>query len=86
MSLLAAGPILVTGTAGFIGFHLARRLLAEGFEVVSLDSINSYYDPRLKHARLDYMVQKATEMGVARLPVAASGTCPAWRERVSNPN
>ncbi len=53
MSLPAAGPILVTGTAGFIGFHLAQRLLAEGFEVVSLDSINSYYDPRLKHARLD---------------------------------
>ena len=53
MSLLSAGPILVTGTAGFIGFHLAQRLLAEGFEVAGLDSINSYYDPRLKHARLD---------------------------------
>ena len=58
MSLLAAGPILVTGTAGFIGFHLAQRLLAEGFEVVSLDSINSYYDPRLKHARLDRLTGK----------------------------
>ena len=53
MSLLSAGPILVTGTAGFIGFHLAQRLLSEGFEVAGLDSINSYYDPRLKHARLD---------------------------------
>ena len=58
MSLLAAGPILITGTAGFIGFHLAQRLLAEGLEVVSLDSINSYYDPRLKHARLDRLSGK----------------------------
>ena len=58
MSLLAAGPILVTGTAGFIGFHLAQRLLAEGFEVVGLDSINSYYDPRLKQARLDRLTGK----------------------------
>ncbi|PWB78992.1 MAG: NAD-dependent epimerase [Candidatus Methylomirabilota bacterium] len=44
--------ILVTGTAGFIGFHLARRLLARGDEVVGLDNINDYYDIRLKYARL----------------------------------
>jgi UDP-glucuronate 4-epimerase len=58
MSLLDAGPILVTGTAGFIGFHLAQRLLAEGFRVVGVDSVNSYYDPRLKHARLDRLTDK----------------------------
>lgn len=45
-------PILVTGSAGFIGFHTARRLLERGDEVVGLDNLNAYYDPRLKEARL----------------------------------
>ncbi|NDC76674.1 MAG: NAD-dependent epimerase [Chitinophagia bacterium] len=44
--------ILITGTAGFIGFHLASALLEEGHEIVGLDSINDYYDVRLKMARL----------------------------------
>ena len=44
--------ILVTGAAGFIGFHVARRLLSDGQEVVGLDSVNHYYDVRLKEARL----------------------------------
>ena len=47
--------ILVTGAAGFIGFHVARRLLAEGRNVVGLDNLNSYYDPALKQARLDIL-------------------------------
>jgi len=46
------GGILVTGTAGFIGFHLAHRLVAMGYEVTGLDSINDYYDVDLKYARL----------------------------------
>jgi UDP-glucuronate 4-epimerase len=45
-------PILVTGAAGFIGFHLARRLLADGWTVHGVDDLNGYYDPRLKQARL----------------------------------
>lgn len=44
--------ILVTGTAGFIGFHLAKRLLDRGDEVIGLDNINEYYDVNLKYARL----------------------------------
>ncbi len=44
--------ILVTGAAGFIGFHVARRLLAGGRAVVGIDDLNAYYDVRLKQARL----------------------------------
>jgi UDP-glucuronate 4-epimerase len=47
--------ILVTGAAGFIGFHVARRLLDEGRDVVGLDSLNTYYDPALKQARLNIL-------------------------------
>ena len=44
--------ILVTGTAGFIGFHLAKRLLKAGYEVIGLDNINDYYEQNLKYGRL----------------------------------
>lgn len=44
--------ILVTGAAGFIGFHLSKALLAKGFELVGIDNINTYYDPNLKYGRL----------------------------------
>jgi UDP-glucuronate 4-epimerase len=47
--------ILVTGAAGFIGFHVAQRLLQSGRQVVGLDNLNTYYDPRLKAARLDIL-------------------------------
>lgn len=50
--------ILVTGTAGFIGFHLARRLLAEGHAVVGYDGITEYYDPALKRARLAMLAKE----------------------------
>ena len=45
-------PILVTGCAGFIGYHVARRLLQEGRRVVGLDNVNSYYSPTIKRDRL----------------------------------
>src|SRR6266403_2184739 len=47
--------VLVTGAAGFIGFHVARQLLANGREVVGADSVNAYYDPKLKDARIELL-------------------------------
>ncbi len=45
-------PVLVTGAAGFIGYHVSMRLLSAGHDVIGLDNMNSYYDPALKEARL----------------------------------
>ena len=47
--------ILITGCAGFIGFHLAHRLLLEGYTVVGLDNLNNYYDMDLKKSRLSLL-------------------------------
>jgi len=61
--------ILVTGAAGFIGFHLSRRLLAEGNAVVGLDNLNSYYDVTLKQARLEILQGVGTDL--KSVPVSA---------------
>ena len=45
--------ILITGTAGFIGFHAAKRFLSLGYAVIGLDSLNDYYEVSLKNARLN---------------------------------
>lgn len=55
--------ILVTGNAGFIGFHVAKRLLERGDSVVGFDVVNNYYDPSLKEARLRILEKSAAETG-----------------------
>src|SRR5690348_12758126 len=57
--MMTDGPILVTGAAGFIGFHVARRLLQDGRGVVGLDNLNAYYDQSLKKARLAELEKSA---------------------------
>jgi UDP-glucuronate 4-epimerase len=54
------GKFLVTGCAGFIGYHLAKRLLDNGSELVGLDNLNAYYDPNLKRARLAQLESRPT--------------------------
>ena len=66
---MAEGPILVTGAAGFIGFHVARRLLNDGHDIVGLDNMNAYYDPALKEARRAELA-KSNRMRFAKLDLA----------------
>jgi len=58
--------VLITGTAGFIGFHLAKKMLANGHVVIGLDNVNDYYDVNLKYARL-------RELGIARTEAGMFG-------------
>ncbi|MEZ5811372.1 MAG: NAD-dependent epimerase/dehydratase family protein [Rhizobiaceae bacterium] len=69
MSNAEHGTILVTGAAGFIGFHAASRLLQEGFTVAGVDSLNDYYDPRLKRARLEQLAM-STDFAFRHLDLA----------------
>ncbi|MCQ6275577.1 NAD-dependent epimerase [Bacillus sp. V3B] len=52
-----SNQIFITGCAGFIGFHLSKRLLDEGFSVLGIDNINNYYDTDLKHDRLNILTK-----------------------------
>jgi UDP-glucuronate 4-epimerase len=62
--------ILVTGAAGFIGFHLSRRLMARGDRVVGVDNMNAYYDPALKEARLSILRAEAGSFEFERLDLS----------------
>jgi UDP-glucuronate 4-epimerase len=62
-------PVLVTGAAGFVGFHLAQRLLAAGRNVVGVDNMSSYYDTRLKEARLAEL-RKSNRFSFVKLDLA----------------
>jgi UDP-glucuronate 4-epimerase len=61
--------VLVTGAAGFIGYHVCRRLLDRGDDVVGVDNVNDYYDPRLKEARLD-LLRASKNFRFERLDIA----------------
>jgi UDP-glucuronate 4-epimerase len=66
---MANNAILVTGAAGFIGFHVAQYLLGVGCKIVGLDNINDYYDPKLKEARLD-LLKRYPNFTFAKLDLA----------------
>lgn len=66
---MADGPILVTGAAGFIGFHVTKHLLHNGRDIVGLDNMNSYYDPTLKEARRSELA-KSSRFRFAKLDLA----------------
>ncbi len=68
--------ILVTGTAGFIGYHLAKKLLERGDEVVGLDNINDYYDVNLKYARLNELGIDGTDALASANTMIQSKTYP----------
>jgi UDP-glucuronate 4-epimerase len=67
---------LVTGVAGFIGYHVAERLLCQGEQVVGIDNLNPYYDPRLKRARLKRLAGFA-DFDFAELDIAERATVEA---------
>ena len=54
--------ILVTGAAGFIGFHLCNRLLKDGIEILGYDNLNSYYDRQLKKDRINELIKNKQKL------------------------
>lgn len=73
--------ILVTGAAGFIGYHTARRLCADGYNVYGLDNLNDYYDPALKYARL-HDLTTLKNFSFEQINLALDGTVDNFFERV----
>jgi len=64
-----SSKILITGAAGFIGFHLSKSLLEDGYEVLGVDNLNDYYDPKLKNARLD-IIKKYPKFKFEKVDIA----------------
>ena len=79
---------LITGVAGFIGMHVADRLLARGDRVVGIDDLNDYYDPALKHARLAYLSDRHGDaftfaaVDFADLPALEAALAPVSFDRI----
>ena len=71
--MASVNPILVTGAAGFIGFHVARRLVEAGRDVIGVDNLSPYYDPTLKEARLQELAG-AKNFKFVRLLKGGQGT------------
>ncbi|MFZ6022160.1 MAG: NAD-dependent epimerase/dehydratase family protein [Patescibacteria group bacterium] len=70
--------IFVTGAAGFIGYHLTKRFIADGFEVIALDSVNDFYNPNIKYARL-------RDLGIDLAKgITKSGSLTFYKENLQN--
>jgi UDP-glucuronate 4-epimerase len=65
--------VLVTGAAGFIGYHVTKRLIREGHDVVAIDSLNEYYDVSLKYGRLEELGIKADEISPGIISTGQNG-------------
>ena len=72
--------VLVTGSAGFIGMHVAQKMLTRGDTVVGIDNLNDYYDPQLKHARLAQLTRH-TGFRFERLDLADRSSMASLFER-----
>ena len=59
--------ILITGAAGFIGSHLSKRMVNEGYQVIGLDNINDYYDVNIKYSRLERLGVDREKIGYNKI-------------------
>ena len=66
--------IIITGAAGFIGFHCSQELLKRGHRVIGIDNLNDYYDPALKMARLD-ILNKSKDFVFAKFDISSRDVC-----------